>query len=312
MEGMETRTLATQLCAPEGPTVGPAGWVLNVCSFTRDPTWPTVGGDITATHPDRPRMTHRLFSTSTDQVNGIPAALAFGPDGALYITDEGRRAIVRVGPNGQAADMISECDGMPLNGPNDLSFDPHGNLFFTDPWTSSLQNRVGAVYGYDWGRSELHRVDSGLAFPNGIVVRDDRLYVAETLTNKVWIYDVVGPGRAAQRDEFCSLPDVMDVEVHGPDGMAFDADGNLYVAHFGGGLIHVYSGDGTYLRGLAVDGRNPTNVCFGGPDFDVLYTTVDDVGSLVAAHIGRRGDRLNFCPSGVRGHPWEPMLPLSP
>jgi len=70
-------TLARGLCSVEGPTVGPDGWVLNVCSISRpNENWPTRGGDITATHRDSPLQTSVVLNTSTPEISGIPAALA--------------------------------------------------------------------------------------------------------------------------------------------------------------------------------------------------------------------------------------------
>ena len=317
-------TLARGLCSVEGPTVGPDGWVLNVCSISRpNENWPTRGGDITATHRDSPLQTSVVLNTSTPEISGIPAALAFGPDHCLYATDEGRRAVLRVTPDGQAANFITHWRGQPINGPNDLSFDPDGNLFFTDPWTSSPRNPIGAVYGYAWGSGELHRIDAGLKFPNGIIVRQGRLYVAETFTRMVWVYDVVGPGQAISKRKFCVLPEIPDApllpeamresvgidRVAGPDGMAFDAAGNLYVAHFGSGGIYVYDPDGRLLDRIATPGIQPTNVCFGGLAHDQLYVSVDDLGILAVLDIGVPGDRVNFCPSTVPDHPWRAILP---
>ncbi len=306
------RRFAEKLCAPEGPVVGPNGWILNVCSFTRDEAWPTRGGDITATHVSRPCRTHTVFNTSTSEVAGIPAALAFGPDGCLYVTDEGRRAIVRVDPHGRQTDFISRYEGKPINGPNDLSFDPDGNLFFTDPFTSSLTNRIGAVYGYEWGTGELHKIKDGMAFPNGIVAREGRLYVAETRTNKIWAYDIVGPGQAENESEFCTLPP-LDVDgIHGPDGMAFDVEGNLYVATYRAGYVYVLDPAGELIRSIPSGGQSPTNVCFGGEDFDTMFVTVDDLGEIAAIQVGAQGQRLSFCPSQCADHPWARMLPPAP
>jgi gluconolactonase len=303
---------AEKLCAPEGPVVGPDGWILNVCSFTRDEAWPTRGGDITATHLSRPCRTHKVFSTSTPQVVGIPAALAFGPDGCLYVTDEGRRAIVRVSPDGRQTDFISCFDGKPINGPNDLFFDSEGNLFFTDPFTSNLSNRIGAVFGYEWATGRLHKIRDGMAFPNGIVAREGRLYVAETWTNKIWTYDIVGPGQAENESEFCTRPP-LDVDgIHGPDGMAFDADGNLYVATYRAGYVYVLDPAGRLIESIPTGGESPTNVCFGGEDFDTLFVTVDDLGEITAIELGVQGQRLNFCPSQCANHPWAKMLPPAP
>ena len=305
----EHRAVASQLGAPEGPVAGPGGWILNVCSFTRDESWPTRGGDICATHIAAPGRTERLLNTSAGDIEGIPAALAFGPDGALYITDEGHRAILRVGPDGGRSRWADSFEGEPLNGPNDLCFDADGALFFTDPWGSSLENQVGGVYGCAPGAGGLHRIDAGMAFPNGIALRHGRLYVAETLRSCVWAYDIVAPGRAANKRLFCRQPDVADAPVSGPDGMAFDSEGNLFVAHFGSGHVFVYDAGGAEVDRIACGGANPTNVCFGGPDHTTLFMTVDDTGEMVAVDWGAPGETLNFCPTAVPGpHPFAAMM----
>ena len=304
----------------EGPVVAPGGWILNVCSFSiPERGWTARGGDISATHISRPLVTHAVFSTSTPEVEGIPAALAFGPDGCLYVTDEGRRSIVRVTPEGTLSDFITTFEGRNINGANDLSFDGDGNLFFTDPWGSSPDNPIGQVFGYEWATGELHLISDGMQFPNGIVVRDGRLYVAETYTNMLWVYDVAGPAMAANKTEFRRMPDVPDSPVQwqgkslaGPDGMAFDEAGNLYVAHVGSGNVYVYDLDGKEVDALPTGGRKATNVCFGGPDYDVLYVTVDDPGTIIRYDLGVRGHRLSFCPSLVLDHPWAKMLPPAP
>jgi gluconolactonase len=318
-------TLARGLCNVEGPTVAPGGWVLNVNSLSRpsEPSWPTRGGDVTATHLERPGETSVLFNTSSDAVEGIPCALAFGPDGAVYVPDEGRRAMLRITPEGAIEDFITDWDGERLNGPNDLAFDTHGNLYFTDPWTSSPRNPVAGVYGYSWSSGELHRIDSGMQFTNGIVVRDGLLLVAETYTRMVWSYELGDDGRAGNRQPFCRLPDVDDAPplptnvqevlgveyVCGPDGMACDAQGRLYVAHYSGGGIFVYDRAGEHVGTIPTVGKIPTNVCFAGPDHDQLVAAVDDVGELVVYDLGIPGDRLPFCPSGEADHPWTAMLP---
>ena len=299
---------AERLCAPEGPVVGPGGWVLNVCSFTRDESWPTRGGDICATRVDAPGRTERLLNTGAGDTGGIPAALAFGPDGALYITDEGHRAILRVGPDGGRSRWVDSFEGEPLNGPNDLVFDADGSLYFTDPWGSSQQNPVGAVYGRAPGGG-LHRIDAHMAFPNGVVLRGDGLYVAETLRLCVWLYDIVAPGRATNRRLFCRLPEVPDAEVCGPDGMAFDSEGNLLVAHFGSGRVFVYDAGGTEVDRICCGGANPTNVCFGGPHRTTLFITVDDTGEMVTVDWGVPGQTLHFCPTAVpEPHPFAAMI----
>jgi gluconolactonase len=304
---------AEKLCAPEGPVAGPNGWILNVCSLpVPGKQWPTKAGDITATHISKPLVTHTVFNTSTKTVTGIPAALAFGPDGCLYVTDEGRCSIVRVTPDGEISDFITNYNGKPLNGPNDLCFDTDGNLFFTDPWGSSLKKPIGAVYGYAWSTKTLFQIHSGLAFPNGILVRDNRLLAAETLTNKIWAYEVIGAGKAINPIEFCRLPDLKVKIETGPDGMAFDEEGNVFVATVGVGFVYVFDPKGRLIESIPINGTRPTNVCFGGPNHDTLFVTVDDPGTMVSIHLGVTGYRLPFCPSVNPNHPWAKMLPEKP
>lgn len=302
---------AEQQPAPEGPVVGPGGWILNVCSFP--PTlrgWTARGGDISATHPSQPRVTRTIFNTSNREHVGIPASLAFGPDGALYVTDEGRRAVLRVAPDGRITTFIAEFAGSPINGPNDLSFDPDGNLFFTDPWGSGPDQPTGNLFGYDWAAHELYRIRTGLRFPNGIVARERRLYMAETFTNTIWVWDITGPGQVENETEFCRCPTVSGYEWVGPDGLCFDEAGNLYVAHLGTGAVIVFDPDGRELERIPTGGAKTTNVCFGGPQHDELFVTQEDRAAVLRMRLGVRGQRLNFCPSLADSHPWGSMLPM--
>jgi gluconolactonase len=293
--------------------------VLNVCSLDRAdrPAWPTRGGDVVATHPDRPLASSVLFNTG-----GIPVALAFGPDDALYVTDEGRRAIVRVAATGEPADLITQWQGAAINGPNDLAFDEDGNLYFSDPWTSSPNNPIGAVYGHDSVTGELHRLDAGMWFPNGVVVSDDTLLVAETFRRTIWAYELRGGGQACNKRRFAELPDAADApplapaeqarlgvdHLCGPDGMALDAAGHVYVAQFGAAAVYVLDARGQVVDRLPVPGRNPTNVCFAGPGHDQLVVTIDDTGEVVVLDGVAIGHRLPFCPTGADTHPWSARL----
>ncbi len=315
--------LAAGLANVECPCLGPDGWILNVCSLDRpDEDWPTRGGDITVTHPDRPLETSVLFSTSTPDTVGIPAALAFGPDEAIYVADEGRRAIVRATPSGEIEDFVTHFQGERLNGPNDLSFGENGDLYFTDPWGSSPRNPIAAVYRFDWSRQELSIVDVGMEFTNGIVINGSSLYVAETFPRAVWVYEFVRGIRAGDRRLFCRLPDVKDPpllpssvreqigtdHVVGPDGMAFDAENNLWIAHYGGSGVFIYDQEGQLTDILPMPGRKPTNLCFGGANLDAVYVAVDDPGVIIEYHLGTRGDRLNFCPSRAERHAWSSVI----
>lgn len=286
------RLIADGVSAPEGPTLGPGGWILNVCSFRRSNNPRVAAGDIVATHPDRPGDTRRLFNTSAGGVSGIPAALAFGPDGGLYVTDEGHRAILRATASGDVSVHVRSP-----NGPNDLSFDGDGNLWFTDPWGSSLDNAIGAVYALRAATGVLDQIASGLAFPNGIVATSEQVIYSETRTGRLWRHQRLSGRRLGEAELFAELPHQESVDVQGPDGMALDAHGNLYVAHFGSGCVRVFAPSGAALDPIPVPGQNPTNLCFGGARMATLFVTLDDTDQLIAVPAAGQGRQIESCPS---------------
>ena len=214
-------------------------------------------------------------STAVEFANtgGVPAGLAFHPDGTLYVADEGDQwhGILKVTPEGAISAWIQEYEGTPLNGANDLVFDANGVLYFSDPWRSSLENPIGGFYrAFSDGR--LERLDSGLAFPNGVAVAPDgsAVYLAETWTNRILRYAIGADGKVGPRTEFARLSD-----KPGPDGMAFDSAGNLYVAHYNGARVDVLDPTGQEVDRIAVPGPGVTNVAFGGADRrDVVITEV--------------------------------------
>lgn len=106
---------------------------------------------------------------------------------------------------------------MPLNGTDDLTFDRAGNLYFTDPEGSYVGHEIGAIYRYST-EGELTRVQTGLAYSNGIVISQDqtKLYVTETSTNRVLVFDLAPDGTLSKRRVLYQFPS------YGVDGMSID------------------------------------------------------------------------------------------
>jgi gluconolactonase len=193
-----------------------------------------------------------------------------GPNGAQfdaagrYIVCEMRgKAIVAFDETGAAQTIADACDGRAFNGPNDIAIDADGGCYFTDPEGSHLDNRIGSIYHIRPDKTVV-RIDDGLAYPNGINISADRsqVIVAETLTHRLYHYKRNADGTLGDRQLFCRL----EAGGVGPDGMAFDRDGNLYVAHYGIGCVHVIDLEGKLIGRLDTPGENPTNCCFGPPD----------------------------------------------
>ena len=220
---------------------------------------------------------------------GIPAGLAFHRDGSLYVADEGEdiHGVLRVADD-RATILVNEFAGQPLNGANDLVFDSNGVLYFSDPWRSSAENPVGGFYRlFPDGR--LQRIDHGLAFPNGVALSADgaAVYLAETYHNRILRYPIASDGAVGRREDFAILSG-----GDGPDGMAFDAAGNLYVAHYGGGKVAVFDRSSTMIEEIPVPGAKVTNVAFGGPDRRTLVITEVETASLYQTQVDVPGLEL--------------------
>ncbi len=222
----------------------------------------------------------------------------FGADGFLYACEYGQPGILKIGMDGTSEYIATEFEGERLIRPNDLAFDPPGNLYFTDSWAYKRDDPKGAVYRIDAKTGGLTRAAGEIAFANGIAFSPDatQAYVAESAWNRVLRYDVAPDGSFANRHVFAELPG------GDPDGMAFDTDGNLHVAHFGGGVIAVFAPDGTRIRDLVVPGRKPSNVEFAGDDLKTLYITEDETKKVYRTEVSTPGVRLFWSPGGESTH----------
>jgi len=221
---------------------------------------------------------------------GIPAGLAFHPDGSLYCADEGEQihGVLKISPAGEIRVFVNSYEGRPLNGANDLVFDQNGVLYFSDPWGTSLAKPHGGFYrAFPDGR--LEQLATGLAFPNGVAVDPDgsAVYLAETPRKHVLRFAIRADGSLDQPVAFAHLEG-----GGGPDGMAFDAEGNLYVAHYGGARVDIFDRQGRQVDRIPVPGKSVTNVAFGGPNYDDLVITDVETASVYRVHWGVKGLKL--------------------
>jgi gluconolactonase len=228
------------------------------------------------------RLTPEGVASEFFNTGGIPAGLAFHRDGSLYVADEGDdiHGILRI-VDGRATILANEYEGKPLNGANDLVFDRDGVLYFSDPWRSSRAHPIGGFYRL-FPDGTLEQIDTGLAFPNGVALSADgsAAYLAETGEHRILRYVIAADGSIGPREDFAEL-----AGGEGPDGMAFDEDGNLYVAHYGGGKVAIFDPTGTLTDEIRIPGANVTNVAFGGRDRRTLVITDVETASLYETRV---------------------------
>jgi len=221
---------------------------------------------------------------------GIPAGLAFHPDGSLYVADEGDEihGIMRITPDGVSEILVNEYEGAPLNGANDLMFDQQGVLYFSDAWETSPDNPVGSFYRL-FPDGTLEQIDTGFAFPNGVALTADgsAVILAESWTNRLWRFAIAADGSIGPRELWAEFD-----HDGGPDGMAFDANGDLYVAHSFAGHVDVVDASGQVAEQILIPGLQVTNVAFGGDDNMTLVVTEVETGSVYRARMNVAGQPL--------------------
>jgi gluconolactonase len=259
--GPEYIVLAEGLQFPEGPAFDPTGAV-----------WCTEiqGGCLT-----------RVRDGKLERIptGGSPNSLAFDHQGRLWICDSGQNSIRRLElATGKWETILEGLHGEPLQTPNDLCFDARGNLLFTCPNFSNTEP-TGYVVCLRPDRTAL-KVAEGLYRPNGLEIVDDgkALIVGDTFQKTLF--------KGGWDDVKLEWKDPQTwAKVggsEGPDGMTFGADGFLYQAIYGDGVVRVVDGEGEIRREVRVPGDNVTNVAIDPTGELGLVVTETEKGQLLS------------------------------
>lgn len=300
----EFRELASGLRFPEGPVVMQDGSVLVT----------EIGGSC---------ITRILPGGNVQQIAelaGGPNGAAVGPDGALYVCNNGgsRFQIVdniwwsveahdvpdgwieRVDiASGRSERLYDKFEDQNLSRPNDIVFDAHGGFYFTAIGRDWGTHRThGAIYYAKTDGSSIERVVDKLISPNGIGLSPDgsRLYFAETYTSRVLSIPLSGPGEAAP------LPRPHRAEFVGHlastslfDSLAVMADGAIAVATMiDNSGITIFEPQGGSYEQIPAPDPIVTNIAFGGADMRTGYVTASGYGRLLMREFDRPGLRLHF------------------
>jgi len=185
------------------------------------------------------------------------------PDGDHLVCDSRAGRVVRISSDGRSVSQASSEEhhaGHSLV-PNDLVMDARGYLYFTD----SVRH-VGCICCVGPDGRQWHVAD-GLDYPNGIALSHDGrwLYVAESHRNRILRFRLRSPGVAEGGCEvFADLPTHPGGDPVGnlPDGIAFNAAGQLAVAHYGMQRVQLLSPEGSLIGSFDSGMPCTSNVCF--------------------------------------------------
>ena len=215
------------------------------------------------------------------RTGGSPWGAVLGTDGAIYVTQGGNVpgsgdfsavcGIQRVSPDGTVELLVSEADGYTLAAPNDLAFGPDGRLYFTDSGTEH-DDRVEASPGRLFALSPTEGemlAELPEVYPNGIAFdAKGALYWTESMAHRVQRLENGSPVTFSQLSD-----------GHVPDGMAFAADGRVFVCTTISNGVTVLSPDGEVLEEITL-GEHATNCIFAG---STLYVTATHVAEIEAS-----------------------------
>jgi gluconolactonase len=299
---LDYRVVTDGLLFPEGPIAMADGSVLVV---------EIHGARLIRVKPDGAKEV-------VAELGGGPNGAAIGPDGACYVCNNGGFNWITepdgyVRPHGRAdnytggsiqrvdlatgdvSTLYTHCDGVPINGPNDIVFDAQGDMWFTDH--GKTYGRImdcGVVYHAACDGSAIRQAIFPMVTPNGCGLSPDEktLYVSETETGRLWRWPITGRGEVARRP----WPSPNGGEMLGGstgyqrfDSMALEANGNICVGTLVTGGITVFSPQGEKLEYWQGPEPYCTNICFGGPDLSTAYVTVSGTGLLIAVSWPRPG-----------------------
>jgi gluconolactonase len=203
----------------------------------------------------------------------------------LYACDFGIGAILKISPAGKTEIYASGFARKAFNHPNDLAFDASGNLYFTDPKSYSERALDGRVFCVRAKDKTIIKLTDSLGFPNGIAFSPGgkQLYVCESVFGRILRFDVQADGSLHNKQVFVQL-------LGGdPDGIDIDREGNLYVAHYGGGAVYVIAPDGSIRQKIPAPGKKPTNIEFGGDDLKTLFLTEVETNALYQCRVDIAG-----------------------
>ena len=158
---------------------------------------------------------------------------------------------------------------LPGNRMNDGKADADGRIWCGTMDMAEEQDN-GALYRLDPdGRWTL--MDSGYFVPNGPTFSPDGrwLYHTDSARRTVYRFTRTEGGELTDRQPFI----LFSQEDGYPDGMTVDAEGHLWIAHWGGSRVSRFTPDGKLDRAIPLPAKQVTNVTFAGAKLDRMFVS---------------------------------------
>lgn len=223
-----------------------------------------AGGELGQVYRITPKGKVRTVAT----LGGFNLGLTFSAKQELFVCNLKLGALIQLNRSGKVIRSWERAGRYRFRTPNFSVFDREGNLYFTDSGEFNKNDGFLFLLRPNGGIEELL---SSLAFPNGLSLSADErtLYIVQSTRDNVLAVPIPSPGKVGKPRVFAS-------GLHNiPDGAALDAAGNLYVTCYASHNIYRVTPNGKVTL-FAADREgtmlaSPTNLAFGGPNFDEMY-----------------------------------------
>lgn len=243
-----------------------------------------AGGEAGQIYRINPQREVTLITT----LGGFCAGLAFSPADELFVCNT-QLGIVHVRPDGSHSIFASHAGAHKLVCPNYGLFNAAGDYYVTD--SGQFRKRNGYVLRFTpAGQGQI--LAGPLGYTNGLALSADQqtLFMVESDTNSVLRFPLRPDGTLGPHELFAS-----DCGRF-PDGLTLDAEANLYVCCYASDEIWRLSPTGQKTLfawdDWAILLGSPTNMAFGGPNFDELYVANLARTTITRAKTGRCGQPL--------------------
>lgn len=220
------------------------------------------------------------------RLGGFCAGIAFSPRQELYVCNPAL-GIIRVERDGRHTVFAEACAGRRIREANFLVFDRAGHIFATD--SGEWDGTIGRLMRFEPDGIGID-VATGFGYANGLAlpIDENSIFMVESDSDSIYRIELLDGGARSGTIE------VYAKNVgHLPDGLCLDAEGNLLVTSYGSHEILSVNPEGSVSL-IAHDPNgvmlgNPTNITFGGTNYDDIYVANLGRWAITRTHLGRKG-----------------------
>ena len=250
-----------------------------------------IDGNLFVVNIGKPGTIGRLApgGSASEKFAELPAgsvgnSIRFDSHGTMFVADYKKHNIFTIEKGSREPKVFFSSER--FNQPNDMTIARDGTIYASDPNWKGRSGQVWRIAKNPDGSAagDIMTAPRAMGTTNGIDLSPDgrTLYVGESGTGQIWSYAIRGTALSNARL-------LKTFEADTIDGLRTDVDGRLLIARILKGSIAVLSPEGKLQREIALQGKEPTNLAFGGGDGKTVFVTQRQGGYVESFRTDREG-----------------------